>query len=578
MYNNISRRNLLKFAGFAGSLGVLSHPGPFGILNAYAAEHGTLPIGMNLASIADWETGYPFLNLMWGARIWHTKNVSGQGPWNTNKIGEIDLDEDGYPLEIPFRPRSGGPSQYVFTLLPSVLKSGKYVILYDGEGEFRASAGTKIRSVEPGRVEISMTHGGVDQLEILSIRKSKHGNHIRNIRILPIEHEKADLEQNPFRPEVIEFCKPWHCLRFMDWLVTNNSINLKWSDRKKISYYTQTSPETEEIGFNPADIPEWKRKMGSGIAIELCIKLANLTKTDAWLCVPHLADDDYIRNMAQMVREQLDPSLKVYLEYSNEIWNWQFFQTQWMIRSQLAGDLVIAGGGQIPWEGRQKPQKFRAGVAEDIGGDNHPERIGALFRRCFKIWEDVFSDADRKRLVRVCAVQAHWPDTGRRTLEWVMKHGGCDVFSPAGYFGPNEEIYARWEAKGAKLTADDVIKDMRQAVQVEKKVLTENVAIAKAAGVGLAIYEGGQHIQPQGQAEKPYNDALGAVQKHPAMYDLYRQNFDLYVEANCQMFCAFSSVGGQGSRYGSWGHAEYYGQDPKEMPKYRAVLEANKTR
>src|SRR3712207_5609122 len=36
-----------------------------------------LPIGMNLAMIADWEVGFPFLNLMWGARPWLTRDRDG---------------------------------------------------------------------------------------------------------------------------------------------------------------------------------------------------------------------------------------------------------------------------------------------------------------------------------------------------------------------------------------------------------------------------------------------------------------------------------------------------------------------
>ncbi len=63
-----------------------------------------------------------------------------------------------------------------------------------------------------------------------------------------------------------------------------------------------------------------------GIAIEYAIDLANTLKTDAWFCMPHKASDEYIREFAKMVKERLDPSLKSYVEYSNEIWNWSFGQ------------------------------------------------------------------------------------------------------------------------------------------------------------------------------------------------------------------------------------------------------------
>ena len=54
-----------------------------------------LPIGMNLAGIADWETGFPFRNLMWGARKWSTRNVAEGGPWDTGEADAMPVDADG---------------------------------------------------------------------------------------------------------------------------------------------------------------------------------------------------------------------------------------------------------------------------------------------------------------------------------------------------------------------------------------------------------------------------------------------------------------------------------------------------
>lgn len=574
----LTRRKLLQLAMAAPAAGSLGLGAP--AIARSAESDAKLPIGMNLSGIADWQPGYPFLNLMWGARPWLTKNLSGQGPWNTPFADSLELDPDGYPLEVPFKPDGALERQYVFTILPNTLKQGTYVVLHDGEGAFEGAAGTRVVSTRPGRAEIVMQHRSRDVLEVLSIRRSVRGNHIRNVRVVPIEHEQADLDANPFRPEVIEFCKPWHCLRFMDWLGTNNSIDRRWADRKRRTFYTQIGTTGDTLGLFGNPIPAWERKWASGIAVELCIQLANLTRKDAWLCVPHMADDEYITQMAKVVKAELDPSLKVYLEFSNEIWNWQFQQAQWMIRSEVAGTLVEAGGGRRPWKGWWRPTSFKDGVIAPGAGEgiDHPERTGALFRRCFKLWEDVFAGADRKRLVRVCAVQAGWTDTVRRTLGWVMKHGGCDALSPSGYFGPDDSVYARWEAAGARLTPDDVIADMQRMVAGGVQTAEMNARLAREAGVRLVVYEGGQHIQPKSQADTPYNPALGAAQTHPSMYALYRKNLELFARTGCDLFCAFNSVGAQGSRFGSWGHVERYGQSPAEAPKYRALLDGNASR
>ncbi|MFZ8281200.1 hypothetical protein ACO1KQ_14910, partial [Staphylococcus aureus] len=84
-----------------------------------------------------------FLNVMWGARPWHTRNISGNGPWNTDQIDKAELDADGYPLEVPFQ-APGLPPQTVFTLVPSTLTKGTYVLRYDGEGIIEARGHTKV--------------------------------------------------------------------------------------------------------------------------------------------------------------------------------------------------------------------------------------------------------------------------------------------------------------------------------------------------------------------------------------------------------------------------------------------------
>jgi hypothetical protein len=38
---------------------------------------------------------------------------------------------------------------------------------------------------------------------------------------------------------------------------------------------------------------------------------------------------------------------------------------------------------------------------------------------------------------------------------------------------------------------------------------------------------------------------------------------------------AFSSIGRQGERWGSWGHQEFYGQSRQAIPKYGALLDVN---
>ena len=546
---------------------------------AGAGAAAGLPIGMNLAGIADWEPGFPFRNLMLGSRWWQTGDEGGGGPFNTQQIDEIALDENGYPLELPVKTAGCEKPQVVFTILPSNgLPAGRHVVLFEGEGEIEAAGNTRVVERAPGRLVVEMKHEGRDRLEILRLVRSRKGDHLRNIRVLREADEKADLAKAPFREEFLAFVAPWHCLRFMDWLGTNNSINTSWAARKPAGYYTMTGPSGDALGLVGKTVTPGARRRASGVAIELCVAAANAARADAWVNVPHLADDEYIERMAVLVRDTLDPRLKVYVEYSNEIWNWQFNQAQWMLRSELAAGLVrertpeekVWKTEPIEWVGEGHARAAKKGE-----GDRHPERTAALFRRCFAIWERVFAGEHRARLVRVCGVQAGWFDTARRTLRWVMANGGCDVLSPAHYFGPNKAVYAGWEALGAALTPEKVLEDMEAVIADQDAKTAQFAALAKEFGVGLAAYEAGQHIQSRNQAVTPYLPALGVAQKHPRMREAYLRHLDQWRRSGGGLWCAFSSVGEQGTRWGSWGHLERYGQNPAEMPKFEALLAAN---
>lgn len=36
-----------------------------------------------------------------------------------------------------------------------------------------------------------------------------------------------------------------------------------------------------------------------------------------------MADDDYVTNLAVLIKQNLNPNLNAYIEYSNEVWNWE---------------------------------------------------------------------------------------------------------------------------------------------------------------------------------------------------------------------------------------------------------------
>ena len=57
--------------------------------------------------------------------------------------------------------------------------------------------------------------------------------------------------------------------------------------------------------------PACRAILAGGVALELIARLCNELGASPWVNVPHLADDDYVRSLAQFFKDQLRPDLKV---------------------------------------------------------------------------------------------------------------------------------------------------------------------------------------------------------------------------------------------------------------------------
>ena len=294
-------------------------------------------LGMNLAGPCDWTTEYAFVDMFRMSRKWisQTKGAGwGKGP-------ELDRDENGWIKKLADNCWAETP---ILTGNKGHAPTGEYVCLYDGEGEIGFNMNSKIVSSEPGRIVVNMdtSKGGT----FLAIRKTNPQNYIRNIRIIMPGFEKT-YKTNPFYPPFFQRWKEFNTFRFMDWMHTNGSKQHEWTDRSITTYCNFTE---------------------RGIPVEVMVDLCNKLKINPWFCMPHKATDDYVQNFALLVKRILDPSLKVYIEYSNEVWNGMFEQNRYA--QSRAKELGI-GPKERPWEG--------AGMYHGIRS-----------KEVFHIWEKAF--------------------------------------------------------------------------------------------------------------------------------------------------------------------------------------------
>jgi hypothetical protein len=487
----------------------------------------SLSIGMNLSTLTYWTRELPFVDVFKQAMPWVTQNATpvshGKNPWDTGLHASIPMDPEGYPLHLPIRvPGVEGP-QIVATLMcrdtDGHYPAGRYVCLYEGDGDLAFGFDAKTIGRTRGRQELLVlpSESGI----LLKVKRSERSNPIRNIRVIMPGHEPTYAKQ-PFNPLFIERLKPFKVIRFMDWQRTNNAGAERWADRTKPASYTQAGV--------------------SGVAIEHMIALVNTLGADPWFCIPHGAEKHYVTQFARLVENKLAPERRVYVEYSNEVWNASFQQYHWVKKQ---GDPSLS----------------------------HPQKYAERAKRVFDIWEAVFGH-QRGRVIRVVSGQLANP--------WIMEQvmatlgpQGADAMALAAYFGLSDADHAVLKTHGEKATAELVLQLARGAINRDTLPwFRKHAALARSYGLDLITYEGGQHLLPQPSGtHPPYIQALWDSQTTPEMYGVYWELLRELKRLGTKLFLAYSFVSRRDSPWGSWGHLESLDQFPFEAPKYRALVD-----
>ncbi|MBI1388230.1 MAG: hypothetical protein GC154_07260 [bacterium] len=491
------------------------------------SQSGTTPqssVGINLAGPVDWNTELPFVDVFRLSREWVSQKEGagwGQGP-------ALDLDEHGWVKRLD----SGCYADALLcTIEGNHYPGGSYTVFYDGEGTIDFWGAGTVTQREPGRLTVEVTPG--KGTLFLKLSETDPENYVRNIRVIMPGFEDR-YQDDPWRPGFLDLWRGMACLRFMDFMETNNSHIEHWDQR----------PKPDDATFTRA-----------GVALETMIDLANRLEADPWFCIPHQADDGYVHNFAAMVKEKLDPSRKIYVEYSNEVWNGIFQQNHY------AGERGQAlGFAEKPWEAAWKYTAYRS-------------------VQIFVIWEEVFGGADR--LVRVLPTQAANPYVSEQILTFQDAYKHADALAIAPYLSmivtPGGEPSA---SEAASWTVEQALDRLeKHALPQSIRWIQDQKKIADQYGLELIAYEGGQHMVGAGGAEN--NESLTRLfhqaNADPRMNDIYRAYFNAWDEADGGTFAYFSSVSRWG-KWGSWGALQYYDDDPAQSPKYTALMQWAKRR
>lgn len=524
--------NFVSYSFYVVALAGSVASSPSATVTATPSVAGPTPkpgLGTNLTQVTDYGRELPFVDVFKTARPWISQTQGGawgQGP-------ALQLDSNGWPLSFQ-------TGQYVETImLDNALEdqahypSGQYTLLYDGEGTIQFDLqSASIVSQTPGRMVVNVPPGqnGV----FLMVTATNPANHLRNIRFIMPGYESTYATQ-PFNPVFVQKLSGYRVLRFMEWLLTNGSTVQNWSDRALPSDYTYCL---------------------RGVPLEVIVQLANTTGLTPWLNIPAQASDDYVSHFVSLVSQQLSPSLKFYLEYSNETWNGSFSQSAWIQNQGLAmgfsTDRTLAGFFYTSY------------------------RSAAIFRLA------AAALASPSQIIRVIPAQAVNSWLSDQMLNFQNTFANADVLAIAPYFNCDDTASGGFGMLGDPATASQVdAMTVDQIVNIELahvngcsfSAMKSSAAVASKYGLRLVAYEGGQSLVGFNGAENDgtMTTLFKAANRSPRMTTVYAQYLNNWVTAGGDMFVHYSDVTAF-TRYGSWGSLEYQDQDPATAPKYQALV------
>jgi len=520
--------------------------------------NATRQLGTNLGAVTDYSPQLPFNDLFLISREWFTQCQQGVDPgctssnaWDTGEAAQLDQDAHGWIRSLPSR--SAAPiytSVATYWDLPQEFPSGRYVVLYVGQGTIEYGLGaTKLAGLSaPGRdvVSVDLSRGGI-LLRITRTDTLGDGDYVRDIRFVA-EADEQRLLANRFSSAFLDRLRPYQTLRFMDWMRTNGSAVSTWSSRAR----------GDDARFST----------DKGVPPEIMVELANVSEKSPWFTMPHQANDEFIRNFATVVRDNLLPSLTIYVEYSNEVWNSAFPQGAWVEArgmTEWAGSLESSFTKRINWYGKRSVE-----VCE--------------------IWKSVFGGSPQQ-VVCVMASQAANSWTASEALSCPLWHEapcaehGIGALGIAPYMGDylgqedNADVVAGWGASAAGLTK--LFAELSSGGEIaggptggalaqSLEWIGVNKSVANSFGISLVSYEGGQHLVGVGNAsnDDTLTELFTTANRDSRMGSLYTSYLEGWESRGGELFMHFSDIGSY-SKYGSWGALETIGQE--SSPKYDAL-------
>ncbi|OGB71068.1 MAG: hypothetical protein A2486_08120 [Burkholderiales bacterium RIFOXYC12_FULL_65_23] len=465
-------------------------------------------LGANLPNITDYAYTPVYVDLVKQARAFGPTDR----PWG-GATDVVPVGSDGWPT---------GDFGLFLMAVPGL--EGTYKLSFTGQASVSLNASYNTR-VENLRYDATLNRTTADVVrgpnadnpsgaQMVLIFKNT-GTGIKDLKVVRPGYDAF----NPplFTNEFIDHIARFKVLRFMEWLRTNNNSSTSWATRAPLNRHHMSA---------------------AGVPWEHVIALANQTQKDIWINIPVAADDDYVLQLAGLLKSMLNGSSKIYVEYSNELWNSQFkqFGTNRDLATQELYD---------------NPKSVLA-----YDGKTHVDVIG--YRRIAKrgkeisdIFRSVYGDAAMMTTVRPVfasqVVQNYVAQLGLAFIDAVYGPSSRYFYAFAG--APYFNLGSLQQVDG--LSADTVLQALDDSVTALPKqaYFEKNVAFASWYGLPFFAYEAGADTFGPGSIA-----AKKAASLDPRMLDLCKRYLSTWYAGGGQMLMWYTAgASNWDTQYGTWG-------------------------
>ncbi len=460
-------------------------------------------LGANPPPITDYSRTHVYVDLVKQAR----RFGSPSSPWDEKAM----VGDDGWPV--------GDFGIFLMSDQRGVSGiAGTYTVSFDGQAAVKPVASrAKVlhQRYDPSTKRTTLELLLPAEADQLALSFTQTGPGIKNLQVIRPGYDAS----NPplFTHAFIDHVQRFGTLRFMDWLRTNNNPVTSWS--------TRTDPQ--RIRYNS----------GRGVPWEHIVALANQTGQHVWINIPVAATDDYVRQLALLFKSTLNPNSRIYVEYSNEVWNGQF--KQYGTNKALAvEEIKVNPESPLAYDGSRDPNQWAY------------RRIAKRGKEISDIFRSVFGDAAMMSRIRpVFATQVVNVYASQLGLDFIDSVYG----PPAQYFyamagAPYFNLGKQQRVEG--LSTDQVLQAMEQSVSDLPRIneFEKNQALASWYGLPWLAYEGGADSFGPGSHDAKMNANLD-----PRMEDLCRRYLNSWYQSGGQLFMWFNAgAGNWNTQYGAW--------------------------